>query len=52
MAEIGWSKLFEDPIPIPGGRQLVTLLNAGDISAPCRAKKPKATIGKPRSRRC
>ena len=30
MAETGWSKLFEDPIPLPGGRQLVTLLNAGE----------------------
>jgi hypothetical protein len=30
MAQTGWSKLFEDPISSPGGRQLVTLLDAGE----------------------
>ena len=30
MAETGWSKLFEDPVNLPNGRQLVTLLDAGN----------------------
>ena len=25
----GWSREFDDPIPLPGGRQLVTLQDAG-----------------------
>jgi hypothetical protein len=34
----GWRRHFEDPIPLPGGRQLVTLEDAGnDIT-----KLPKA----------
>jgi hypothetical protein len=30
MAAKGWSKLFEDPVPLPNGRQLVTLKDAAD----------------------
>jgi hypothetical protein len=30
MAAKGWSKPFEDPIPLPSGRQLVTLKDAAD----------------------
>ena len=30
MAETGWSKLFEDPVILPNGRKLVTLLDAGN----------------------
>ena len=30
MAETGWSKLFEDPVTLPNGRKLVTLLDAGN----------------------
>ena len=26
----GWSRRFEDPIPLPGGRKLVTLRDAAD----------------------
>jgi hypothetical protein len=26
----GWKRSFEDPIPLPGGRQLVTLEDAGN----------------------
>jgi len=26
----GWQRPFDDPIPLPGGRQLVTLQDAGD----------------------
>lgn len=28
MPEKGWQRAFEDPIPLPGGRQLVTLRDA------------------------
>ena len=27
---MSWSRPFEDPIPLPGGRQLVTLQDAGN----------------------
>ena len=33
MPETGWSKLFEDPVTLPNGRQLVTLLDAGNYIA-------------------
>jgi hypothetical protein len=33
MAETGWSKRFEDPVTLPNGRKLVTLLDAGNYVA-------------------
>ena len=30
MSERGWQRKFEDPIPLPGGRKLVTLWDAAD----------------------
>ena len=30
MADTGWQRKFEDPIPLPGGRKLVTLRDAAD----------------------
>jgi hypothetical protein len=27
---VTWSRSFDDPIPLPGGRQLVTLKEAAD----------------------
>jgi hypothetical protein len=30
VAERGWKRLFDDPIPLPRGRQLVTLEDAGN----------------------
>ena len=30
MADKGWKREFEDPIPLPKGRQLVTLKDAAD----------------------
>jgi hypothetical protein len=30
MASSGWAREFEDPIALPGGRELHTLLDAGD----------------------
>jgi hypothetical protein len=29
-ADRGWKRFFDDPIPLPRGRQLVTLRDAGD----------------------
>jgi hypothetical protein len=34
----GWSRKFDDPIPMPDGRTLVTLMDAGDYIM----KQPKA----------
>jgi hypothetical protein len=34
----GWKRAFDDPIPLPDGRQLVTLKDAGDYIT----KLPKA----------
>ena len=30
MADKGWQRVFDDPIPLPDGRTLVTLRDAGD----------------------
>ncbi len=30
MADKGWQREFEDPIPLPGGRKLITLRDAAD----------------------
>jgi hypothetical protein len=38
MPDKGWSRAFEDPIPLPRGRQLVTLKDAADYVM----KLPKA----------
>jgi hypothetical protein len=38
VAKRGWQRPFEDPIPLPRGRQLVTLKDAAD----CIMKLPKA----------
>ena len=38
MADRGWKRRFEDPIPLPRGRQLVTLQDAGKYIT----KLPKA----------
>ena len=35
---VGWKRPFDDPIPLPRGRQLVTLEDAGDYIT----KLPKA----------
>jgi hypothetical protein len=31
MADRGWQRTFEEPIPLPKGRQLVTLKDAADL---------------------
>jgi hypothetical protein len=33
MSEIGWRREFEDPIPLPAGGELRTLLDAGNYIA-------------------
>jgi hypothetical protein len=38
MADRGWKRRFEEPIPLPGGHQLVTLEDAGNYIT----KLPKA----------
>lgn len=39
-AEQGWSRPFEDPIPLPGGGELRTLLDAGNyIQSLSKAKQ-------------
>ncbi len=38
MADRGWKRSFDDPIPLPRGRQLVTLEDAGNYIT----KLPKA----------
>lgn len=38
MPDKGWRRRFDDPIPVPGGRQLITLQDAGT----CITKLPKA----------
>jgi hypothetical protein len=38
MADQGWSRRFDDPIPLPRGRQLVTVKDAGNYIT----KLPKA----------
>jgi hypothetical protein len=38
LAERGWKRRFEEPIPLPRGRQLVTLEDAGKFIT----KLPKA----------
>jgi hypothetical protein len=30
MPEKGWRRSFDDPIPLPGGRRLITLQDAGN----------------------
>jgi hypothetical protein len=39
----GWSRAFDDPIPLPRGRQLVTLKDAGNYIT----KPPKAEHSAP-----
>jgi len=44
-AERGWKRPFDDPIPLPGGRKLVTLEDAGNYIT----KPPKAEHEAPES---
>ena len=40
MSEIDWRRSFEDPIPLPGGSELRTLLDAGNyIQSLSKAKQ-------------
>ena len=42
MAPKGWSTPFEDPIPLPRGRQLVTLQDAGNYITKLRKAEHEA----------
>ncbi len=41
MADKGWKREFEDPIPLPDRRMLVTLLDAADILLDWRTKNAR-----------
>ena len=47
MAENGWQRKFEDPIPLPDGRTLVTLRDATDYitSLPKEEIRPRRLAG-------
>ena len=40
--ETGWSKLFKDPITLPNGSKLVTLLDAGNYIASLPRKETQS----------
>jgi hypothetical protein len=42
MAYKGWSREFEDPIPLPGGRKLITLRDAADYMTALPKKEAAA----------
>jgi hypothetical protein len=48
--EHGWQRKFDDPIPLPDGRMLVTLKDAGDYITSLPKRKP-CRNGKPQSKR-
>ena len=39
MGDNGWQRKFEDPIPLPGGRELITLRDAADYITGLPKKK-------------
>jgi hypothetical protein len=41
-----WSRIFEDPIPLPGGSQLVTLLDAANTLTGFRRPTSSSMSGK------
>ncbi|WMT71133.1 hypothetical protein [Bradyrhizobium sp. Ash2021] len=43
MAKAGWQREFFDPIPLPNGRQLVTLMDAGEYFQSLPKAKQNAT---------
>jgi hypothetical protein len=45
----GWSREFDDPIPLPRGRQLVTLKDAGKggDGSPARPPRPPSLFFQP-----
>jgi len=47
VADRGWKRRFDDPIPLPRGRQLVTLEDAGNYITKL-PKKEIARVGPPR----
>jgi hypothetical protein len=47
----GCQRKFYEPIPLPGGRQIVTLEDAGDYIANLSKTNPHCRNGKPPSKR-
>jgi hypothetical protein len=43
-----WSLKFDDPVPLPDGRKLVTLLDAANYATELPKKESGALNGKPR----
>jgi hypothetical protein len=48
--EYGWQRKFDDPIPLPDGRKLVTLKDAGDYITNLPKKESARRNGKPQSK--
>jgi len=40
VADKGWQRKFEDPIPLPGGRKLITLRDAADYITSLQGIRP------------
>ena len=53
MARTGWSTPFEDPVVLPNGRKLVTLLDAGNyIQGLPRKESARWTTGRSQLKPC
>ncbi|WP_346771014.1 hypothetical protein [Bradyrhizobium sp. CW9] len=42
---LSWSREFDEPIVLPDGRKVVTLLDAGDYTVLCRGKSIRLPLG-------
>ena len=52
VAERGWKRRFVEPIPLPRGRQIVTLRDAADYITGLPKKESDLPNGKRQSRCC
>jgi len=48
----GWKRPFDDPIPLPRGRQLVTLEDAAKYTRSWRLPNSRSRNGRPLSKPC
>ena len=48
MPDKGWFRAFDEPIPVPRGRQLVTLKDAGNYITKLPKAEHTAQSGRPR----
>jgi hypothetical protein len=51
VADNGWQRKFENPIPLPDGHKLVTLHDAATYITALSKRKPPSRNGKPQSKR-